>query len=320
MGDPFFYSLLLFDMIFQSVVLRNVVEAVFRPVQQVSLTILLMLVMMFSFAMFGISTSVAVNYAEATCENMLDCYITTVYEGLRMGGGIGDFLTPITVMQTGNWGLRALFDLLFFFLISVILFNIIAGIIIDMFSALRDKTNERLDKRQNFDLVSGLSRFELDNAAVKYQALLDDDDKNAGMAAVTGYNDHIHNRQNIWDYMYFMFYLKVKDPTEYTGPEKKIQQLQATQDTRWLPIGKAIIVELASASPDTKGDSEEGQAAEGNEWVLAEQSEQIRAVRKELRRVSEQVAALRNEHYGMGVGRTSSARELHPQRSMWAPP
>merc|ERR1719446_1488186 len=99
--------------------------------------------MMFSFTMFGISTNVAVNYAENTCVEMFSCYVTTVYEGLRMGGGIGDFLTPITIMQTGNWSLRSVFDLLFFFLISVILFNIIAGIIIDMFGALRDQTNER---------------------------------------------------------------------------------------------------------------------------------------------------------------------------------
>merc|ERR1712224_42666 len=144
-------------------------------------------------------------------------------------------------MQTGNWQLRAVFDLLFFFSISVILFNIIAGIIIDMFGALRDQTNEREDKLQNYCLVSGLSRFEIDNAAIKVQAMQEGSSgsRNA-LVSGGGYDEHIKDRHHIWDYMYFLFYLRSKDATEYTGPEKLIKHLDATHDVRWLPVGRVM--------------------------------------------------------------------------------
>merc|ERR1719235_1885416 len=100
-------------------------------------------------------------------------------------------------MQTHNWTLRAVFDLLFFFLISVILFNIIAGIIIDMFGALRDQTNEREDKLQNYCLVSGIARFDIDSAAIKVQAASPTHLASWSIRGRSGYENHIKERQNV---------------------------------------------------------------------------------------------------------------------------
>merc|ERR1719379_2639577 len=74
-----------------------------------------------------------------------------------------------------------------------------------------------------------------------------------------GYEEHIKNRQHIWDYMYFLFYLWSKHSTEYTGPEKTIKQLTVTNDIRWLPVGRSTIKELAEQAGAQLG------SASGNE-------------------------------------------------------
>ena len=37
-----------------------------------------------------------------------------------------------------------------------------------------------------------------------------------------GYTTHIENDHKIWNYIYYIYYLMEKDPTEYTGIESEI--------------------------------------------------------------------------------------------------
>ena len=60
---------------------------------------------------------------------------------LRAGGGIGEELSPIP-FDNRKYAGRFFFDILFFIISSVILFNILFGIIIDTFAQIRDQQNE----------------------------------------------------------------------------------------------------------------------------------------------------------------------------------
>ena len=51
-----------------------------------------------------------------------------------------------------------IFGLLFFFVLGVILFDIVTGIIIDTFGALREATAERISYFQNTAFISELER------------------------------------------------------------------------------------------------------------------------------------------------------------------
>ncbi len=69
--------------------------------------------------------------------------------GLRSGGGIGDSLQSVGT-EDGMFGPRILTDLLFFFVISTIILNLVFGLILDAFGALREEKDEKeKDMKEN---------------------------------------------------------------------------------------------------------------------------------------------------------------------------
>jgi len=67
------------------------------------------------------------------CETLMDCFLYSLDEGLRNGGGVGDDMKQPNLGSYKHYG-RIVFDLSFFILVVVILLNIIFGIIIDTFA------------------------------------------------------------------------------------------------------------------------------------------------------------------------------------------
>ena len=57
-----------------------------------------------------------------------------------------------------------------------------------------------------FSFVLGLDRKSFDNKHVTFE-------------------DHIRKVHNMWNYVYFMVLINVKDPTEYTGPESYVHEM-----------------------------------------------------------------------------------------------
>jgi len=75
---------------------------------------------------------------ERVCDNILTCVITTLNYGIRSGGGIGDVMSTPKIGDSTFFA-RFLFDASFFFLVIIIILNIIFGIIIDTFADLREQ-------------------------------------------------------------------------------------------------------------------------------------------------------------------------------------
>jgi len=106
---------------------------------------------------------------ERACDSLVMCIVTTLNQGLRNGGGIGDILrapSSIVSKRKGNYKnnyinyfilknfiifqeplfvARVVYDLLFFFIVIIIVLNLIFGVIIDTFADLRsEKQNKEL--------------------------------------------------------------------------------------------------------------------------------------------------------------------------------
>ena len=75
---------------------------------------------------------------------MWDCLLYTVNAGLRNGGGISDkTIETDPYADTSRYVAKFGFDVMFFMLINVISLNIIFGIIIDTFAAMRESEDNR---------------------------------------------------------------------------------------------------------------------------------------------------------------------------------
>lgn len=54
----------------------------------------------------------------------------------------------------------------------------------------------------------------------------------------------------MWNYLYFMYNIKKKDPTEYNGIESYVSEMMEKDDIKWFPQNQSIILEK-SESNDT---------------------------------------------------------------------
>jgi hypothetical protein len=91
---------------------------------------------------------------ERSCDTLLMCIVTTINNGLRNGGGIGDVLRKPSSSEP-LYPIRFVYDLLFFFLVIIITLNLIFGVIIDTFGDLRQEKQEKDYTLRNTCFICG---------------------------------------------------------------------------------------------------------------------------------------------------------------------
>lgn len=47
---------------------------------------------------------------------------------------------------------------------------------------------------------------------------------------------------NIWNYLYFMYYLQNKDFTELTGVESRVKSMMNREDSNWIPLLRTGVI------------------------------------------------------------------------------
>ncbi|XP_019060733.1 inositol 1,4,5-trisphosphate receptor type 1 isoform X1 [Fukomys damarensis] len=193
----FFYSLLLFDLVYREETLLNVIKSVTRNGRSIILTAVLALILVYLFSIVGYlffkddfilevdrlpnetavpetGESLASEFLysdvcrvesgencssptpkeelvpveemeqdkEHTCETLLMCIVTVLSHGLRSGGGVGDVLRKPS-KEEPLFAARVIYDLLFFFMVIIIVLNLIFGVIIDTFADLRSEKQKK---------------------------------------------------------------------------------------------------------------------------------------------------------------------------------
>ena len=85
----------------------------------------------------------------------------------------------------------------------------------------------------------GLERSAFDNKSVSFE-------------------EHIYCEHNMWHYLYFIVLVRVKDPTEFTGPESYVALMIKERNLDWFPRMRA----MSLAADD--GDNEQNEKYEMN--------------------------------------------------------
>ncbi|XP_073839343.1 inositol 1,4,5,-trisphosphate receptor isoform X2 [Musca autumnalis] len=268
---PFFYSLLLFDVVYREETLVNVIRSVTRNGRSIVLTAVLALILVYLFSIIGymffrddflleVDVENVENVVEAatlsvspdstcsapdslenpklittsdgevkerSCDSLVMCIVTTLNQGLRNGGGIGDILRAPSSKE-GLFAARVIYDLLFFFIVIIIVLNLIFGVIIDTFADLRSEKQQKELILKNTCFICGLNRSAFDNKTVSFE-------------------EHIKSEHNMWHYLYFIVLVKVKDPTEFTGPESYVYAMVKAGILDWFPRLRAMSLAAVDA-------------------------------------------------------------------------
>uniref|UniRef100_A0A669F8S1 Inositol 1,4,5-trisphosphate receptor n=1 Tax=Oreochromis niloticus TaxID=8128 RepID=A0A669F8S1_ORENI len=257
----FFYSFLLFDLVIREETLLNVIKSVTRNGRSIFLTAVLAVFLVYFFSIIGFlflkddfrmevdrlpspgsclkdrcpaSTPTSVpdedDGTERVCDTLLMCIITVLNQGLRNGGGVGDILRRPS-KEEPLFAARVVYDLLFFFVVIIIVLNLIFGVIIDTFADLRSEKQRKEEILKTSCFICGLERDKFDNKTVSFE-------------------EHIKSEHNMWHYLYFMVLVRVKDPTEYTGPESYVNKMIAEKNLDWFPRMRAM--SLVSSEGDNE--------------------------------------------------------------------
>ncbi|XP_023671026.2 inositol 1,4,5-trisphosphate-gated calcium channel ITPR2 isoform X2 [Paramormyrops kingsleyae] len=276
-AHEFFYSFLLFDLVYREETLLNVIKSVTRNGRSIILTAVLALILVYLFSIVGFlylkedfrmeveplsntgkslvpkdgvapPTCLKENCSaeppafvadeddgnmEQMCDTLLMCIVTVLNQGLRNGGGVGDMLRKPSKSEP-RFAARVVYDLLFFFIVIIIVLNLIFGVIIDTFADLRSEKQRKEEILKTSCFICGLERDKFDNKTVSFE-------------------EHIKSEHNMWHYLYFLVLVRVKDPTEYTGPESYVAQMIKEKNLDWFPRMRAM--SLVSS----EGDSEQNE-------------------------------------------------------------
>uniref|UniRef100_A0A8C6XGQ9 Inositol 1,4,5-trisphosphate receptor n=1 Tax=Naja naja TaxID=35670 RepID=A0A8C6XGQ9_NAJNA len=259
-----FYSILLFDLIYREETLFNVIKSVTRNGRSILLTALLALILVYLFSIVGflflkddfimevdplsnirskgfnlgtfmetcsndkISCSspdtvpevLQEDNTERACDTLLMCIVTVLNHGLRNGGGVGDILRKPSKDES-LFPARVIYDLLFFFIVIIIVLNLIFGVIIDTFADLRSEKQKKEEILKTTCFICGLERDKFDNKTVSFE-------------------EHIKFEHNMWNYLYFIVLVRVKNKTDYTGPESYVAQMIKNKNLDWFPRMRAM--------------------------------------------------------------------------------
>ncbi|XP_038283009.1 inositol 1,4,5-trisphosphate-gated calcium channel ITPR1 isoform X3 [Canis lupus baileyi] len=332
----FFYSLLLFDLVYREETLLNVIKSVTRNGRSIILTAVLALILVYLFSIVGYlffkddfilevdrlpnetalpeaGESLASEFLysdvcrvetgencsspapkeelvlaeeteqdkEHTCETLLMCIVTVLSHGLRSGGGVGDVLRKPS-KEEPLFAARVIYDLLFFFMVIIIVLNLIFGVIIDTFADLRSEKQKKEEILKTTCFICGLERDKFDNKTVTFE-------------------EHIKEEHNMWHYLCFIVLVKVKDSTEYTGPESYVAEMIKERNLDWFPRMRA----MSLVSSDSEGEQNE----------LRNLQEKLESTMKLVTNLSGQLSELKDQMSDCQPDRPEQRAPGHPWSS-----
>ncbi|CAM9886862.1 unnamed protein product, partial [Discosporangium mesarthrocarpum] len=123
---------------------------------------------------------------------------------------------PISQLAGAKFYARVVFDLAYFIVLGVLLFDMVTGVIIDTFSALREETASREEALKNECICCGLRRENFIEFGQEFR-------------------QHIDEEHNLWGYLFFMHYLKDKDPSSMNGAEAFVLEQIKRKNYSWFP-------------------------------------------------------------------------------------
>ncbi|TGZ74450.1 hypothetical protein CRM22_000929 [Opisthorchis felineus] len=307
---PFFHSLVLLDVVNREETLLNVIRSVTKNGRSILLTAVLALVIIYMYALLGylffrddflldveansvekdschdvdiVSDSpnqtllnctdteqLSEPFRERHCDSLRMCILTTLHEGIRNGGGIGDVLRRPSI-QESHFLTRTIYDLSFFVIVIIIILNVVFGVIVDTFAALRQEKQDREELARNNCCVCGLQRPVFEQNGLSFDA-------------------HVKSEHNIWNYVYFVVLLKTKSPAEYTGPESYVNGMLKRKDLRWIPVRCTVDIPMETRE-NAKRNEEAAKLLDKTESI----DKTVKKMEKLLQNLSEQISRKRVE-------------------------
>ena len=244
--NKFFFSFLLLEIINRYKTLKNVLVAIKNPYKELILTFILWIILIYYFSIVGYLWLRENHFPhpDKDCNSLLKCVATIFHQNNRMDNGISGYLIPRNKESQKNpftW--RFLYDEVSNLMLKILIGNMISGIIIDNFDALRKSETEMIYDMNNICTICSLKK---DKITKIY--------KNYGKE----YHTHQEVDHSVFNYIFYIIYLYKKEKTELNGMESYIYESAFVQkDITWFPSKKLYIAKPEELEIDSEEDEDD---------------------------------------------------------------
>jgi hypothetical protein len=246
-GASHYFPFMLLDILNISEVIANIVRSVTDNIVELGWVFYLFVITIVIYAQLGLEYfEEFFTYDtddEVGCHSVVSCFVLIFYHGAPVGT-LEDVLNPISNREQPTYMKRVFFDLIFFVWVGVLLFNIITGLLVDGFGALREEANEKKEILENTCFVCGFTR-ESYNDLPNFSR--------------PPFNWHQSEEHPFWAYVHYYVYLKRKNKVNLTGVESYVWALIQTDNLGWIPVRNSAVIQEALAE---KREEEDEEAAE----------------------------------------------------------
>ena len=118
--------------------------------------------------------------------------------------------------------------------------NVITGLMVDSFGARREEVSERDSIWADQCFVCGMERENYENKGLQVD-----------------FDTHLSTDHELWTYVYYLAYLKRKDPTEMNGIEAYVKRQVDNVDLEWIPSNTCFAIQDKTGGT-TGGESTSG--------------------------------------------------------------
>ena len=228
----YIYSLQLLHILNLSPTLKNIIIAIKMRWNQLLFTFLLSFIILYTYSFFGfffiheefakvkLGSKEFPSGTEDICSSMVYCFLSHILYGLYRHGGIGDVLPRKSYLNDKAHYIKlVIYNLSFFLVFSLIMLNLVFGIIIDTFKALRIQETKNEDDIENVCFICGVKKEELEKNCKSFE-------------------EHTEIVHDIWNYAYYIIGLNFLDPQETNAIISLTIEKVKNRDISWMPVYK----------------------------------------------------------------------------------
>ena len=162
-------------------------------------------------------------HVENECGTLLYCFATHLSYGMRFDGGIADRMEKASYThEKGYYIARFFYEELYFFILVVLMLNMIYGIIVDTYSELRNKVEKFNRDKLEVCFICGIDKETCEKKGEKFE-------------------EHLNNIHNLWIYVEYMIGLKFVDIQDTNAINSYVIKSLEQKELVWFPYDETAM-------------------------------------------------------------------------------
>ena len=220
------YPFLLIPILYINKTLRNIILSIKMNIYSFTLTFCFASIIMYLFSnlyffFYNFDFEKEINYYEDNyCKTLVFAFLNALDSGLRARGGLGDSAKRISFNKNKyHYIYRLIMDDIFFFLIVIIMIDLVFGIVLRSFDKLQHINYKYQIDKTHHCFICNSKKENLEKIRINF-------------------DEHINMTHNVWNYIEYLIKIKIKDETDVNPMNNYIFNKINKKDISFFPTYK----------------------------------------------------------------------------------